>query len=265
MSDHELDSVCPAYRALLKKDLSVFVFGSNLAGQHVVGAAAVATRYFGAARGISQGWVGRSYAIPTKSESLRTLALREIAWYAHTLIDIAASHLQHRFVLTRIGCGLAGYNDFQIAPLFLGATKNVILPWGWSSISSGFVDHESVEFEPLVTAMRTANLRVVTSDDRRALVYDDLQSTDAIVDVGSRSSLSVESCRDLPAVQHRDLTLDTKFQREATTDPVKFLALLWAKYGPRLRDFKSSDVLPAITAVDAIVWRLPWQAPRDSR
>ena len=106
----------------------VFVFGSNLAGRHGKGAALTASRKFGAIYGQGEGMMGRSYAIPTKDKHLRTLpldriecAVRYFLWFARTNPDL-------RFLLTPIGCGLAGYKPRQIAPMFINAPANVVLP-----------------------------------------------------------------------------------------------------------------------------------------
>lgn len=97
----------------------VFVFGSNKAGRHGKGAALEARLRHGAIYGLGYGAQGDSYAIPTKDEHLRTLPLSEIAEYIDGFIQFAISHGHQQFNITRIGCGLAGYDwNRDIRPLF---------------------------------------------------------------------------------------------------------------------------------------------------
>jgi Mg-chelatase subunit ChlD len=103
----------------------VFVFGSNAEGYHDGGAAHFAMERFGAIYGQGRGLQGRSYAIPTMSGSLQ-----EIAYEVQDFILFADQHPELTFLVTRIGCGIAGYTDRDIAPLFAGAYSlpNVYLP-----------------------------------------------------------------------------------------------------------------------------------------
>jgi hypothetical protein len=108
-----------------------FVFGSNMAGIHGAGAAKAALDQYGAVWGQGEGFQGRCYAIPTKDTGLNTLPIDAIRWYVETFLIAAGKHQDLYFFVTRIGCGLAGYNDDQIGPLFRKATPNVELPYGW--------------------------------------------------------------------------------------------------------------------------------------
>lgn len=103
----------------------VFVFGSNEAGHHDGGAARLARERFGAVYGQGRGLQGQSYAIPTMN-----LPLPEIGRYVEDFIRFADRHPELTFLVTRIGCGIAGYTDEQIAPLFAFASglPNVYLP-----------------------------------------------------------------------------------------------------------------------------------------
>ena len=103
----------------------VFVFGSNLAGMHGGGAAWVAFRKFGAEMGVGVGLSGQSYAIPTMQGGVET-----IKPYVDELIAFAKEHPELFFYVTRIGCGIAGFRDKQIAPLFAEAidVTNICLP-----------------------------------------------------------------------------------------------------------------------------------------
>jgi hypothetical protein len=106
----------------------IFVFGSNLAGRHGKGAALHARRHRGAVYGQAEGLQGTSYAIPTKDGSLRTLGLDAIREHVERFIAFARMHPELRFQLTAIGCGLAGYRPWYIAPMFEHAPATVELP-----------------------------------------------------------------------------------------------------------------------------------------
>lgn len=119
----------------MKKPRSVFVFGSNLRGLHGAGAALTASREYGAMEGIGVGFASQhSYALPTKNQFFRTLPLRDIADEVRIFCALAADLPEDTFVVTRIGCGLAGYTDAQIAPFFKDAPENCELPEGWRDV-----------------------------------------------------------------------------------------------------------------------------------
>ncbi len=103
----------------------IFVFGSNLAGRHGKGAALTAVKDYGAIYGHGEGPQGWAYAIPTKDWDLKTLPLGDIQTYVERFLSYAREHPELQFKVTRIGCGLAGYSDQQIAPFFRGAPANV--------------------------------------------------------------------------------------------------------------------------------------------
>lgn len=110
----------------------VFVFGSNLSGIHGAGAAKTAWQKFGAMWGLGTGFSGQTYAIPTKDEDIaESLTIEEIKLFVRAFIAFAMMHPQLEFLITRIGCGLAGYTDSQIAPMFYGLPENCILPEEW--------------------------------------------------------------------------------------------------------------------------------------
>jgi hypothetical protein len=106
----------------------IFVFGSNLAGRHGAGAAKYARQHHGAVYGQGVGLQGNSYAIPTKDEWIRTLPLDIIKEHVQIFLRYARENPTMLFELTPIGCGLAGYEPSDIAPLFIGAPSNVVLP-----------------------------------------------------------------------------------------------------------------------------------------
>lgn len=103
----------------------IFVFGSNLAGHHMGGAARVANMKFGAVWGVGVGLTGMCYAIPTMQGDIET-----IRPYVSQFIEFAKSRPDLKFLVTRIGCGIAGFKDEEIAPLFKEAmaVQNIYLP-----------------------------------------------------------------------------------------------------------------------------------------
>lgn len=108
----------------LEKD-EIFVFGSNLEGKHLSGAAKAAHNRFGAQWGVGVGLTGKSYAIPTMQGGIET-----IKPYVDQFIEYAKEHQEKKFLVTRIGCGIAGFQDEEIAPMFKDAAylENVYLP-----------------------------------------------------------------------------------------------------------------------------------------
>lgn len=108
----------------LERD-EIFVFGSNLAGHHMGGAARAAHMKFGAEWGVGVGLTGQSYAIPTMQGGVET-----IKPYVNQFIEFAKRNPDMRFLVTRIGCGIAGFKDEEIAPLFKEAVavSNIYLP-----------------------------------------------------------------------------------------------------------------------------------------
>lgn len=103
----------------------IFVFGSNLQGMHGGGAARAAMDRFGAIWGQGVGMQGQCYAIPTMHGGVD--AIRP---YVDEFIEYAMQHPELTFLVTRIGCGIAGFRDEQMAPLFAPAFNlpNVVLP-----------------------------------------------------------------------------------------------------------------------------------------
>ena len=107
------------------KENEIFVFGSNLQGMHGGGAALIAYKKFGAIWGQGVGLQGQSYGIPTMHGGVDA-----IKPYVDEFIEFAKSHPELTFLVTRIGCGIAGFRDEEIAPLFKECIEidNVILP-----------------------------------------------------------------------------------------------------------------------------------------
>ncbi len=120
----------PAWIKELKEN-EVFVFGSNLGGFHGGGAARVALEQFGAVWGQGVGLQGKSYAIPTMHGGVDV-----IKPYVDEFIAFAREHRELRFLVTPIGCGIAGFTVEEMAPLFAAAIddENIILPEGFVNI-----------------------------------------------------------------------------------------------------------------------------------
>ena len=112
----------------------IFVFGSNLQGIHGKGAANIARR-FGAKMGVGEGLVGSTYAFPTVRTlyPYKVIPLSDYPLYIGKLMATAIIHKDLTFYMTRVGCGLAGNKDSNVAPLFskLAKLSNVIFPEQW--------------------------------------------------------------------------------------------------------------------------------------
>lgn len=108
------------------KENEVFVFGSNLSGFHGGGAAALAMKW-GAVWGQGVGLQGQTYAIPTMQGGAET-----IKPYVDDFLIFAKAHPELKFLVTEIGCGIAGFTVKEITPLFEKAVteniENVYLP-----------------------------------------------------------------------------------------------------------------------------------------
>lgn len=140
----------PDRLSVLKPD-EVFVFGSNLQGRHGGGAARVALNRFGAVWGQGVGLQGQSYAIPTMQGGVDT-----IKPYVDDFVRFARQHRDMFFYVTRIGCGIAGFKDEDIAPLFAEAQyeANICLP-------ESFVAVIKPTFPPEVRQMMYGQMRTL--------------------------------------------------------------------------------------------------------
>lgn len=110
----------------------IFVFGSNEGGWHGAGAAKFALEHRGAKLRVPFGQEGQSFAIPTKDETIKhTLKLPTIKAYVDEFIEEAKLHPEQSYQVTRIGCGLAGLKDEDIAPMFKDAPDNCWFDTAW--------------------------------------------------------------------------------------------------------------------------------------
>ena len=117
----------------------IFVFGSNRQGYHGGGAAAMAHMFFGAIWGQGVGLQGQSYAIPTMDDDVRI-----VGWYVEEFIVFAREHQELHFLVTEIGCGIAGFTPEEIAPLFHSAIAldNVSLPKRFWVVLNEMIDEQ---------------------------------------------------------------------------------------------------------------------------
>lgn len=136
-------------------DNEIFVFGSTLKGAHKGGAAKLAVEKFGAVMGKGDGLQGQSYAIPSMQSSLT-----RIIPYVTKFISYASNHPENVFIVTKIGCGRAGFKVEDMAPLFeqAYALENVILPEEFCSVilaKHPEWEQETVEEQPAPSATET--------------------------------------------------------------------------------------------------------------
>lgn len=113
------------------KEGQIFVFGSNEAGRHGGGAARTAFNEYGAKWGRGFGLEGYSFAIPTKDWDIETLDIQWIIPYIERFKIFARKNPDLTFYVTKIGCGLAGYTDADIAPLFANSPSNCMFDSTW--------------------------------------------------------------------------------------------------------------------------------------
>lgn len=114
----------------------IFVFGSNLAGMHGAGSALAAVEEHGAILGVGVGRQGNSYAIPTKGQYFEILPIKLIRLYVEQFIQYAEEHPELTFNVVAIGCGYAGFQPDDIAPMFANAPKNCKLPVSFEAVLS---------------------------------------------------------------------------------------------------------------------------------
>lgn len=110
------------------KENEIFLFGANKSGIHGAGAAKTAHKKFGAKWGVGEGLTGRCYALPTKGYNITNMTLEEIKVHVDKFLEFAANNLDKTFLVTQIGCGLAGHSPKDIGPMFENRTENVIIP-----------------------------------------------------------------------------------------------------------------------------------------
>lgn len=116
------------------KPNQIFIFGSNTDGRHGRGAALQAFKQFGAKQGVGEGlFTGGSYAFPTLDGKLRQRLHGELVYSVEKLYHTCRVYPDFEFLLTKVGCGLAGYGEEYMKSLFVDPPDNLIMPegWGW--------------------------------------------------------------------------------------------------------------------------------------
>ena len=113
----------------------IFVFGSNLNGSHGGGAALLAKEKFGAVEGMAEGLAGQCYAFPTLDAKMKKVTKKSLAESKAKLYACAAENPDKTFLVTKLGCGIAGFSEDEMKKAFKGEKpKNVVLPAGWAKI-----------------------------------------------------------------------------------------------------------------------------------
>ncbi len=109
----------------------VFVFGSNLAGKHYGGAAKQAADQFGAEYGIGEGMTGQCYAFPTLDENFNKVSNTQLKASRLYLYKEANANPDKEYLLTKVGCGIAGFSEDTMKKLFKNAPSNITKPKDW--------------------------------------------------------------------------------------------------------------------------------------
>lgn len=113
------------------KPNQIFIFGSNLAGHHIGGAAKQAYQDFGAEWCIGEGLTGQCYAFPTLDVAFRKMPKSRLKTSRVLLYETANAHPDKEFLLTKVGCGIAGFDEEYMKKLFKNAPSNIIKPDDW--------------------------------------------------------------------------------------------------------------------------------------
>jgi hypothetical protein len=113
------------------KQNQIFVFGSNLAGKHYGGAARQANNQFDAQMGVGEGLTGKTYAFPTLDENFGMRSDEEITKSVEKFFECVIANPDLEFLLTKVGCGIAGYEEEYMIEKFKHAPGNIVKPEGW--------------------------------------------------------------------------------------------------------------------------------------
>ena len=113
------------------KENQIFVFGSNLKGEHIGGAARQAKDDFGAEEGVGQGLTGQCYAFPTLDDQFCKVSYERLKKEVFRLYNCCECNRDKEFLLTKVGCGIAGFEEKYIKSLFTNPPKNLVLPEDW--------------------------------------------------------------------------------------------------------------------------------------
>lgn len=113
------------------KENQIFVCGTNTAGLHYGGAAKQAWEDFGLVWGVGEGLSGRSYAFPTLDGEFNKLKIRSLVNSRNRLYKSCEVNKDNEYILTKVGCGIAGYQENEMKDLFIDPPNNLILPEDW--------------------------------------------------------------------------------------------------------------------------------------
>lgn len=203
----------------------IFVFGSNLAGHHGGGAARIALNNFGAIYGQGVGLQGQSYAIPTMQGGVET-----ITPYVDEFIHFAREHSHIFFYVTRIGCGIAGFRDEQVAPLFIKALNlsNICLPESFVRILSNSQIKESYKLSEYGQVRTLADIAKALNEEKLYTSLDSLLKDfhHVLEKYKLRGTITVETFQIIHSILHENSNLifhDGKF------DSIRFEEILSKK------------------------------------
>ena len=124
LSDRSDEEYTPDRVLELEED-EIFVFGSNLLGHHMGGAARTARRVFNAEMGVGEGLTGQAYALPTLGKDMRQVAPEALRASFQRLLLFALDHPMLTFYLTEVGCGIAGWSAEEVSALLWEAVREL--------------------------------------------------------------------------------------------------------------------------------------------
>jgi len=117
------------------KDNQIIVFGSNLNGQHAGGLALECAKKWNAQEGVGEGLTGQCYAFPTLDKKMKKVTKKALKQSKELLYKVAEKNQDTQFLVTKVGCGIAGFTKDEMKKIFQGdKPSNVILPAGWAVI-----------------------------------------------------------------------------------------------------------------------------------
>lgn len=117
----------------------IFVFGSNTRGLHYSGAALYANQAYGADMGVGEGLTGDSYALPTCSGPQTPSPRGDVRAACERFRRFAIDHPEHDFLLTAVGCGIAGFDVVEVAEWLGVMPDNVYVQ---AKLVDGYVHNE---------------------------------------------------------------------------------------------------------------------------
>lgn len=124
LADRTDEAYTPERISVLREN-EIFVFGSNLLGHHMGGAARTARRVFNAEMGVAEGLTGQAYALPTLGEDMRRVAPESLRASLARLLRFALEHPKLTFYLTEVGCGIAGWPVETVRELLWEAVREL--------------------------------------------------------------------------------------------------------------------------------------------